>query len=243
MQRSRDPSVLIRRSARRLYGRAASNWPEYDGWNDHKHRKTEQFILETGAEILRGSHQALDAGAGDSVYGWMPSACISLDRHGIQLIGKAKAVVADIERLPFSDGTFDLVICIGSVLNYVSAAEALNELARVTASTGYLYLHFETSTSFEQVLKPTWGATATLNRTVNAARTDFVWIYSPKYIMTLLKALEFKIVATTRFHILSALAYRIGLSQRYAYQIARLDRAASLLDHFADDMIILAQKD
>lgn len=140
MKRSRDPSILIRRSARRLYGSTRSNWPEYDGWNDHKHRQTEQFILRTGSQLLQRCKQALDAGAGNSVYSWMPSTCVSLDRHKIQVVRKPNAVVGDIERLPFHDNAFDLVICIGSVLNYVSAAEALNEIARVTAPAGRLYL-------------------------------------------------------------------------------------------------------
>ena len=114
-----------------------------DGWNEHKHRETERFILRTGSEILTSATRVLDAGSGNSVYEWMPPNHVSLDRYRSQLEQKHNAIVADVERMPFSDGCFDLVICIGSVLNYVSAAEALSEVARVTRRGGRLYLHFE----------------------------------------------------------------------------------------------------
>jgi hypothetical protein len=242
MKRSRDPSALIRRSAARLYGKAGSNWPKSDDWNEYKHQETERFILRTGLKILQNANRILDAGAGDSAYEWMPSSCISLDRHRLQIFQKRNAVVGDVERMPFTSGYFDLVVCIGSVLNYASAAETLNEFARVTASGGYIYLHFETSTSFEHLFNPAWGASVYLTKTTNASRTDYVWVYSPKYILALLAGLQFRVIQSTRFHTLSALCCRLGISQTWAHPLARLDRAAALLGYFSDDVVILAQK-
>jgi SAM-dependent methyltransferase len=242
MKPPRDPSALIRRSAARLYGKINSNWPQNDRWNEYKHQETQRFILRTGSVILQSSKRALDAGAGDSVYEWMPPNCVSLDRHLKQLGQKNNAVVGDAERMPFSDGSFDLVICIGSVLNYVSAAEALNEFARITSRGGYIFLHFETSTSFEHIFKSAWGASVHLNKTTNASRTDFVWVYSPKYILSLLTALRFNVIKSSRFHVISALLCRLGIPQRHAHHFARLDRMAPFLHHFSDDVVILAQK-
>lgn len=242
MKRPRDHTSLIRKSARRLYGKANPDWPRPDGWNDYKHEETERFILTTGPKILSNSKRALDAGAGDSVYEWMPSNHISLDRYESQLSQKEHAVVSDLELMPFRDGCFDIVICIGSVLNYVSAAEALSEIARVTTSGGHLYLHFETSTSFEHLFKATWGASVRLNKTINSSRTDFVWIYSPKYILALLNSLQFKVIKISRFHILSALCLRIGIAQKYANYLSRLDGLASVFGYFSDDIVILAEK-
>ena len=242
MKRSRDASALIRRSAARLYGKASSNWPKGDGWNEYKHQETERFILRTGSKILQNAKHVLDAGAGDGAYEWMPSTCISLDRHYLQISQKRNAVVGDVERMPFTDCYFDLVVCIGSVLNYASAAETLNEFARITAAGGYIYLHFETSTSFEHLFSPAWGASVYLTRTTNASRTDYVWVYSPKYILALLAGLQFKVIQSARFHTLSALCCRLGISQTGAYRLARLDWVAAPLNYFSDDVVILAQK-
>ena len=198
--------------------------------------------MRTGSKILQSAKHILDAGAGDSSYDWMPPTCISLDRHHPQISRKLNAVVADVEQMPFSDGYFDLLVCIGSVLNYASAAEALNEFARVTASGGYIYLHFETSTSFEHLFKPAWGASVYLTKTTNAARTDYVWVYSPKYILALLAGLKFRIIQSARFHTLSVLFCRFGISQTHAHRLARFDRAAAPLSYFSDDVVILAQK-
>lgn len=241
MQRFRDPSGLIRRSARRLYAATSSNWPERDGWNVYKRKRIGDFIVRTGSGILKPAETILDAGAGDTEYSWMPP-CISLDRYRFQLSQKTNAIVGDVERMPFADSAFDLVVCVGSVLNYVSAAETLSEIARVTKRNGYAYIHFESSTSFEQLFLRSWSAWATMNKTVNGARSDYVWIYSPTYIFALLRTLDFDIVETASFHILSSFLCRWDMSQAYAHYAARLDQLSQLLKNFADDMIILARK-
>jgi hypothetical protein len=81
----------------------------------------------------------------------MPAGPDQLDRYYAQISARPRSVVADIESLLFRTGTFELVFCIGSVLNYVSAIETISELARVTTTGGHLFLHFETSSSFEQI--------------------------------------------------------------------------------------------
>jgi ubiquinone/menaquinone biosynthesis C-methylase UbiE len=59
------------------------------------------------------------------------------------------AVVSDAEQLPFPVNTFGIAICVGSVINYCSAASAISEFVRVLKSGGLLVLEFETSDSFE----------------------------------------------------------------------------------------------
>jgi SAM-dependent methyltransferase len=243
MRPLRDPSRIIRRSARRLYGTIHSDWPPLkDGWNDYKFSRIEQFVIDTGYHLLSSSSNILDAGCGIGVYEWMPSRAVNLDLCFTQIHGRPNAVVSDLEHLPFRDGTFDLIFCIGSVLNYVSALEALNELSRVIAASGRLYLHFETSSSFEHIFKHSWNAPAFLNKTVNASRSDYIWIYSPNYIFKILNVLGFKIVKTANFHILSTLLGKLGMPQKTTYKLAHLDRVVPWLNFFADDIIILAEK-
>lgn len=242
MQHRRNAATLVRQSARRIYANSGFDTRAIDGWNEYKYKRTEQFILRSGSSILCKSRATLDAGAGERVYDWMPSNRISLDRYLVQISKKRWAIVADLELLPFPDKSFDLAFCIGSAINYVSAAEALNELARVIVPGGHLFLHFETSTSFEQLFKPAWGASAHLNRTVNASHTDLVWIYSPKYIRNLLKGLQFRVLSEDRFHIFSSLCSRLGMPQQHAHKFSQLDHFSLFLKSFADDVVILAER-
>jgi SAM-dependent methyltransferase len=243
MHQSPDPSQIVRSSAQDLYGNKQADWPPpVDGWNDYKFARMERFVLDTGSQLLPGNSRILDAGCGIGVYDWMPLRAVNLDLFIAQVRGRPNALVADVERLPFADRDFDLIFCLGSVLNYVSAPKALGELARVAAPSALLYLHFETSSSFEHVFKKGWNAPNHLNKTVNATREDYVWIYSPRYVFELLGSLGFRMRKTARFHILSSLFYKCGVPQDTAYKAARLDPAVPWLNFFADDVILLAEK-
>jgi SAM-dependent methyltransferase len=237
-----DPSSIVRSSAQELYGSKQADWPPpADGWNDYKFARMEHFVLDTGSHLLPGHSRILDAGCGIGVYDWMPPRAVNLDLFASQVRGRPNALVADVERLPFADQSFDLIFCLGSVLNYVSAAKALGELARVAAPSAWLYLHFETSSSFEHLFKAGWNAPSFLSKTVNAAREDHVWIYAPRYVFELLDGLGFAIRDTARFHVLSSLACKCGVPQRIAHKAARLDPVVPWLNFFADDVMVLAQ--
>jgi SAM-dependent methyltransferase len=240
---SPDPSQIVRSSAQDLYGSKQADWPPaVDGWNDYKFARMERFVLDTGSHLLLGNSRILDAGCGIGVYDWMPPRAVNLDLFISQVRGRPNALVADVERLPFADRDFDLIFCLGSVLNYVSAPKALGELARVAAPSARLYLHFETSSSFEHIFKKGWNAPNHLNKTVNATREDYVWIYSPRHVFGLLDGLGFKVRKAARFHILSSLLYTCGVPQELAAKAARLDPVVPWLNLFADDVILLAEK-
>ncbi len=242
MQLPADPSQIVRYSAQDLYGSKRADWPPpSDGWNDYKFARMERFVLDTGSHLLPGTSRVLDAGCGIGVYDWMPQRAINLDLFVSQVRGRPNALVADVERLPFADQKFDLIFCLGSVLNYVSATEALGELARVSAPSALLYLHFETSSSFEHILGKGWNAPKFLNKTVNAAREDHVWVYSPRYVSEQLAGFGFRVLKSARFHILSSLLYKLGVPQSTACKAARLDGAVPWLNLFSDDVILLAQ--
>jgi ubiquinone/menaquinone biosynthesis C-methylase UbiE len=107
--------------------------------------------------------RVLDVGAGPAVFAdallrrggecWMVDASLNMVQAGReQLDGdpdahRAHHAVADVERLPFGDGAFDTVLCIG-VLQYVQAPEqALHELARVTRRGGRMIVSFPNAAS------------------------------------------------------------------------------------------------
>ena len=103
-------------------------------------------------------------------------------------------------------------------------------------------IHFETSTSFEHLGGRRWGDPAVRLQTINGGKPDSIWIYRPTFLLRAMDGVGLKVLQTHRFHILSALGLRIGLSQQHAAPLATLDRLAGALGAFSDDIILLAEK-
>ncbi len=241
MVRSED-EALIRGSAERLYGKGQAIWDPADEWNVRKRGAIDAFAKCHATALLARSQTILDAGCGSQPYDWMPARAVGLDRFWMQVAGRPNAVAGDLTRLPLASASMDTVVCVASVLNYVSAAEGIGEMARVTRQGGHLLLHFETSSSFDHLGTPRWRRSAARLETLNGGRTDTIWVYRPAYIRALLAANGFRIVREQRFHILSALGLRLGLSQQNAARLAALDPGLGLASAFADDVILLAEK-
>lgn len=234
--------AAIRKAAHERYGSGQPIWNPTDRWNAHKRINIETFVITAAASRLRSAADVLDVGAGSHTYTWMPSHTISCDLFAEQLRNKPNAIVGDVEALPFRSNSFDLVLCLASVLNYASAAEAIRELSRVTRTYGAVVLHFESSRSFEHVGRRMWGASTTAVRTRNNGTLDTVWVYSPGYISRLLAQCNLRPIEERRFHILSSLGVRLGLPQNVAAVASSLDRFAAPLSEYADDIILLAER-
>lgn len=235
-----DDERAIRSSAQRLYAEGQVIWHDEDAWNTYKRACIDRFC----ADAIAGQtyQRPLDIGAGRHPYEWMPIDTLHSDRFHEQVRHRSAAVVADAEALPFADKTFDLVVCVGAVLNYVSAIECINEISRVMERGGRLLLHFETSTSAEQIGSKRWGASAARTSTTNASRPDDIWIYRPQFIYSQLSTLGLRILRRRSFHIASAVGLRLGLSQTIAARWAALDWLMQPFQLLADDVILLAER-
>lgn len=233
---------LIRESAERLYGEGQRIWDPLDRWNAYKRVAINSFAERHARVLVEQAETILDAGCGSEPYAWLPARTVSLDRYKSQLRDRSKPIVGDLERLPFDDQSIDFVVCVASVLNYVSAAEAIVEISRVLRPGGHLLLHFETSTSFEQIFRSRWGAPVVRIDTLNSGRYDTLWIYSPSYVNALLSNRGLSIKQRQAFHIGSALALRFGIDQQASARLAALDGFLRVLRLFGDDTILLAEK-
>src|SRR5258708_5180236 len=122
---SQDDGSLVAASAESIYADGHEIWPLHDRWHRHSRDCIDAFVRRHATEILVGSHSTLDIGCGNGTYDWMPPNAVNCDKFFNQVRAKSRAVVADLEQLPFASGAFDLALCLGSVMNYVSAHEAL----------------------------------------------------------------------------------------------------------------------
>jgi SAM-dependent methyltransferase len=237
-----EDELLVRESAGRLYGNGQRIWDLKDRWNVYKRSVISDFSERHARPLIAQSETILDAGCGSEFYSWLPDRAISLDRFLMQLQDRSRAVVGDLELLPFERESIDFVVCVASVLNYVSAVEAISEMSRVLRPGGRLLLHYETSTSFEQIFHPLWGNSVVRINTINNARDDTLWVYRPSYIATILANTKLEVKRVQAFHIASALGLRLGFSQQWSARFAPLDRFLQAFRAFADDVIILAEK-
>lgn len=233
---------VIKASAEQLYGSGQPIWHPGDAWNQRVRLEIDRFGRRHAAPLLRRARTVLDVGCGSEPYEWLPPDRVSVDRFEGQLRGAPNGVVADIEALPFGDCEFEFVVSVGAVINYASAAEAIRELARVTKVGGGLLLQFETSTSFEHAMTGRRGSSALRVQTANAGRPETLWVYNPEYVCRLLSRGGFHIRCTRRFHILSALGLRLGLSHQRAARLSALDGGFGWLGSFADNIILLAER-
>ena len=232
----------IRRSAQALYADGQAIWHKQDRWNSHKRAGIERFVTDKCMPILGGARTILNAGSGGEPYGWMPTHSINTDLFLEQVKRLSRGVVSDICRLPFADATFDLNICVGSVLNYVSLLEALAELSRSLKRRGHLIIHFESSNSFEQWFTPNWNKSVARITTINSGRVDKIWVYSPKFVVEVLASFGLQVRQRDSFHIASAMASRLGQKQDRAARFGNFDGWLKLFGAAGDDQIILAEK-
>jgi SAM-dependent methyltransferase len=231
----------IRDAAASRYAAGGEIWPDTDRWNTAKRLAIDTFCRANLGAVADDA-TVLNAGAGSFSYGWMPPQAINLDRFPGQASQLPNAVAADVENLPFSDDTFDVVICIGSVLNYVSAMEALAELCRVLKPGGRMLLHYETSNSAEHLGTSRWRASAAALPTINNGEDDFIWVYSRAYVERTLRRFGVVVEKQRAFHIASAVLLRIGLSQDVAARASILDRWLAPLSALGDDLILRGRK-
>lgn len=236
-----DEREAVRLAAEKRYASGADIWASEDRWNAHKRAGIERICRSELGDIDSNA-RVLNAGAGSHRYSWMPAQAINLDRFAAQAANLPNAVVGDLEALPFPDGEFDLIVCVGPVINYTSAMESITELCRVLRTGGRLILHYETSNSAEHLFTRRWRAPVAVLPTLNNGEADTVWVYSNAFVERALRRNQIEIMRRHAFHIASSALLRLGFSFDAAARAAAFDRMMKPFRFLADDVIIAGRK-
>lgn len=226
-----------------LYNSSNTAWPEHDTWHSYTHKTIDNYVSAVLAST-EPTEKILNAGAGGTTYQTRGEVW-NMDIAENLIRGLSHPIICSIEDIPLENQFFDKIICVGSVLNYCNAQSAISELSRVLKFDGILVLEFERSASaqflfsseYNQPIHPQWYE---YNN-----QKHLLWLYSEKYIKSLLKIYDFNLLDIKRFHTFSAVFSR----HEYLTKDAILSRAiacdklgmpiSSLIAHNA---IFLCQK-
>ncbi|WJM10687.1 MULTISPECIES: methyltransferase domain-containing protein [Paenibacillus] len=220
-------------------------WPEGDNWHQYTKNQLIKYVNKYMNKIRANtSFKVLNAGSGGSTYD-LDQEMYHLDltdKHISKFINHA---VGSVENIPYEENMFDVVICVGSVLNYCNASTCVREFSKVVSTKGYLILEFESSWSMEFYKTPIHKKNVGMAITKYFDSEHKLWVYSNQYIQTLLKEHNFKIINSRRFHILSSFAYRLFKNENKAAPYAKLDPLFRFIPFFSrksHNVILLCQK-
>ncbi|MBD5546021.1 MAG: class I SAM-dependent methyltransferase [Lachnospiraceae bacterium] len=232
---------LDQEKVKSFYNSVSNVWGNHDPWHDYSQKVITTYIEYK--DIFRNSI-VLNAGSAGNSYGIKCRLMYHVDIADEKIKNIDNAVIASIEKMPFDDLFFDNIICVGSVLNYCDALTAISELSRVLKPSGNLILEYESSWGFEYLHKDCYKKDACIITTEYIESSHNQWLYSPKYIINILKTYNFNIVEKYPFHISDGLFSRF-LDDQSAINLVQIDKLLCKLPFFSkhgNNIIMHCQK-
>jgi ubiquinone/menaquinone biosynthesis C-methylase UbiE len=241
---------LNREEIRAKYNSVIEIWDKSDQWSTHSRRNIEFYVakLQNIIEKKKGKQgiSILNAGSGGDDYGLSKyGSHVHVDVAENRLKSCDNFVVASIENLPFEDNSFDVCVCVGSVINYCDAIKSLSELARTLKVGGHLLLEFESSKSHEFMFSSSFDKPATIVKTFYNGTMEYIWVYSPSFILKDLELNGFTVTDERRFHLLSPLLYKITKNEILSARFACFDpflRQTPYLRKVSANVILICEK-
>lgn len=210
-----------RRYVREVYDSIHASEEQEDGW----HRHSTRLIHSTIHEWLPAIYGSVaNIGSGDQTYGAGPSS-VDIDTSIRAIRRRPRGTVGDAHALPFLVGSFDVAICVGSVINYVALLEVAAELSRTLKPNGTLILEYERVIP----IRGTSNADVVPREVTYRGRRHVCWFYSDAYVAEVLDVTGFEIRRRRTFHIASALLSNLGFSPAFASLVGWSD---AVLEHW-----------
>lgn len=221
---------------------AKENYSHYDQPEDKWHTQVEKVLFPTVCKSIKkytnSNSVILNAGSGGEDY---PSdgKMIQLDICEENIKQFDNYIVASVENVPLESNSINMIICVGSVLNYVDADKTIKEFHRILKENGILILEFERSDSAD--FKGTNKHHAdTCEATYEYQNQKHKMImYGEKYIQRKLNEIGFNIIKKKRFHILSSKMCHFGMEQENAAKFRKFDWLFPLSSYSCAHNIIL----
>ena len=230
---------------KKLYDAMDEIWPLEDKWYQYTFFRIQKY-LKYWESVLKFNDTTLilNAGSGGNTYnikGKHTHIHIS-EKH---LSGIENAIVASVENIPLNDNCYDICICVGSVINYCDVVSAISEFSRVLKKGGYLIIDFDQSRNYEFLGRDTYNSNLDIIETFNSGYVDKIWVYSEKYILSILKHFNFTLLDKEYYHTLSSLVYKFIKDEQKAAKYVTFDKIIKwlpLIRKISNNIILIAQK-
>lgn len=203
-----------------FYNNVSNVWGNCDPWHDYSQKIISAY---TSKQTFFQNSIVLNAGSAGNSYNINCKTMYHVDIADEKIKNIENAVVANIEKLPFTDKFFDNILCVGSVLNYCDALTAISELSRVLKPNGKLILEYESSWGFEYVGEECYKKDACIITTEYIEAEHTQWLYSPSYISAIIKSCGLMIKDKYPFHILDGLFSKF-MDDQSAIRLTQIDK-------------------
>ncbi|WP_417833015.1 class I SAM-dependent methyltransferase [Thalassospira xiamenensis] len=239
---SAEEVTQIREQAKATYHSSYVMWANHLPWSWQVYKRLSEIVSKW--KQCKNQGKILNIGAGRNTYGLDPYRTFNIDQNLAMLEGLQNAVSCSADALPFKSNSFDMVLCVGSIVAYCPLTEVLREVNRLLVPGGKFLLHYESSWSLEFLGTPTFKATVAVADTFNDGDKEKAWVYSPEFVEFQLESMGFKVLKQEVIHLLSPLIYRITKSEPFAAKFARFDRvlARFVPNGFAENQILFIEK-
>lgn len=215
----------------------SSAWPDNDPWHKETYDKLYDFVNRTIQDIDE-NQVILNAGSGGTNYKTQAK-IIHLDLIEDYIKSFDNFIVGSITKIPLPNNSVDIIICVGSVINYCDAQKAISEFQRVLKKDGLLILEYERSQSAEFLFQSTYNKELFLKKYIYNNQEHYLWMYNDLFIQQLLKYYNFHINKLEYFHSLSSLLYRFTHSEAKCSKYIKYDPKMKCISRFLAHNCIL----
>jgi len=224
------------------------NYKTYDATKDEDnwHNEVEKVICSVVYKALNkyDSKDAviLNAGSGGESYNTIGK-LIQLDIVEETIKRFKNHIVASIEDIPLENNSVDIVVCVGSVINYADFSKSMDEFSRILKPNGILIIEFERSDSGEFLFTKKHHKEQFQQIYKYNNQDHHLMMYSEKFAKKIFKKHGYKILFKRRFHILSTLLYRLRCDEEKVYKYIKYDHILKYLSYpLAHNVIFVLQK-
>lgn len=231
----------------KTYNSMAEIWDLNDTWHWITHEMIMSFIWKSINEIPNNKNiKILNAGSAGNSYGLNEKNIVHTDIAKNKIRHLPNSILSNIEDIPLKSNSFDLIICVGSVINYCDPIRVFDEFNRLLIRKGHIIIEFESSCTFELLGKENFNKKVVLTDTFYNGGIERLWYFSELYIQELASNFNLKIYDRNKCHLVSPLIYRLLKKEKFAAHFAKLDDIflkIPLVNRFASNVIYLLKKD
>lgn len=226
------------------YNSLETIWSPLDKWHKRTFKTIQEFIAVYVSHLKNATGNILNAGSAGYSYGLSESKMIHLDIAEEKIQHLPNGRKGSIENIPASNEEFDMIVCVGSVINYCDPLKVFEEFDRVLKPGGHIVLEFENSNTLELIFTRDYNKKAVFVNTFYYG-PEPLWYYSDNWIREIISMHKLKIERVFKFHLLSPFIYRFTKNENSAGVFIWFDKILKwipVLRNISSNTILLIKK-